>query len=111
MIKILNYYCYNNSCNPTRNYVIVRNNGNLKIQFILQYTLFGETFTRDAILLKGHRKKNNIPFFSENICLNILNISFSMSRLIHHECISGLENICYEIQGTAENPICIKTIC
>ncbi|ACT33583.1 hypothetical protein FDJ70_09770 [Clostridium botulinum] len=110
MIKNFNCCCNNNSCDPTI-YVKVTNKGDLYIRFILQYSLAGQTFTHQIDLSRRRTKRYYIPKNSYNICLNILNISFHDTTLIHHECISGLENVCYDVKGLPQEPICIKVPC
>ncbi|CAG7839596.1 hypothetical protein Z959_12830 [Clostridium novyi B str. ATCC 27606] len=108
MIKNLNCCCcccLNNNLNmPQRYYIRIKNKGNLCVKYVLQYNIYCGITTKEEYVLKGQSRS---PFFVENafnICLNILNCSFPMTRLIHHTTITEYRNIAYEITGTAIAP-------
>ncbi|ACT33619.1 hypothetical protein FDJ70_09815 [Clostridium botulinum] len=113
MIKTSNCcYCFNKSMDLLK-FVRFTNKGFFTIQCILQYTLGGQTVTKDVILERRHTKKFVFHGNASNICLNIINLSNPdlFKRLIHHECISGLNNICFEVYNTTENPMIRRILC
>ncbi|KEI14462.1 hypothetical protein [Clostridium haemolyticum] len=103
--------CYISLDNPKRYYVKVKNYINLCVRYILQYSIYSGTVTKQIDIYGGQEKSYFIPIEGENVCMNILDCSLPMTTLIYHECIEERYNICYKIQGTVQNPICIKTIC
>ncbi|WP_039237360.1 MULTISPECIES: hypothetical protein [Clostridium] len=111
-MKNLNCCCYcNNLCRyDPMNYIRFKNFIDLRVKCILQYSVFDDTVTKEVVLNKGEFKRYNLPGVASNICLNILNISSPMTKLIYHDCVSGNENILYEIYNTPENPLCMKII-
>ncbi|MCD3195290.1 hypothetical protein G8S49_07890 [Clostridium botulinum C] len=111
MIKNLNCCCCcsNNTLNgPKRYYVRIKNKGDLCVKYVLQYSVSSAITTKEDLVVKGQKRSS---FFTEdafNICLNILNCSFIMTRLIYHTTLTEYRNICYQITGTAEHPICTE---
>ncbi|OOB76518.1 hypothetical protein AXF41_11760 [Clostridium haemolyticum] len=106
------YFYFNKFINPLK-FVQFKNIGDFTIKCIVQYTLNNNTITKTAVLLKNHIAKIELPVDAFNICLNILNLSNPdpITSVLYHECISGEENVCFEVSNTTENPIITRTIC
>ncbi|KEI08541.1 hypothetical protein Z959_12710 [Clostridium novyi B str. ATCC 27606] len=113
MIKILNCCYYFSKSMDLLKSVRFTNNGYFTVKAIIQYTLRGYTVTENIILERRRTKKFNLPRDSTNICLNILNLSNPdpIKSVLYHECISGEENVCFEISNTTENPVITRNIC
>ncbi|WP_039237316.1 hypothetical protein [Clostridium sp. K25] len=111
--NLLNCCRYSNNSMNSLKFVRFTNKGTFTIKCIFQYTLGGQTVTKEVTLERRHTKKFNFHSNASDICLNIINLSNPdiFKRLIHHECISGLDNICFEVYNTTENPIITRTIC
>ncbi|KEI14442.1 hypothetical protein [Clostridium haemolyticum] len=113
MIKKSMYYFYFNKFITPLKFVRFKNIGDFTIKCIVQYTVNSSTFTKIVILSKNRIRKIELPVDAIDICLNILNLSNPdpITSVLYHECISGQENICFEISNTTESPVINRTIC
>ncbi|MCD3246030.1 hypothetical protein G8S21_08780 [Clostridium botulinum C] len=109
---INNFKCCCISSNDRLRYSVrVTNFTNLRVKFILKYTIYDGTALKETYVLKDECKRFYFQREATDVTLNIFDCSLSTPQLIYHECITEKINLCFMISGTLQRIVCERRIC